>query len=219
MDRSPEHGSAIRCHALTATVADLVVTLARERAIDGVVSLDDLERIALLVRRGTITLDEALRAHESGCRQHMLKPKGNVGARSDPFQRLMVRPLEQLLAGDPPPLPRPYLAHYAEYLGHAFGKRRDHFERHCRAIIQALLVVHGNNLTWDHFYGDPRTVKALHAALQVVAHHLQSLEGRRIWYALMARPAGDLPALPLARIEEVMTLLLNTHRGLAVAAD
>ena len=218
MDRPSECASAVRCHALTVIVTDLVLTLVRERAVDGKVSLDDIDRICDLMRRGTIPLDQALKAHEESCRKHLLQPKGNVGARSNPFQRLMVRPFEQLLVGDPPALARPYLANYFDYLGHAFGKRLDHFERHCRGIVQALLVIHGNNLTWDHFYADPRTVKTLEAALKLMTHSLHTPEGQRTWYACMARPVGEHPTLPAGRVDEVMSMLQHTHRGL-MAAD
>ncbi len=217
MDQPSECTAAIRCHALAATITDLVLTLVRDRAVDGKVALDDIDRIGDLMRRGTITLDEALKAHEDRCRKHLLQPKGNVGARSNPFQRLMVRPFEQLLAGDPAVLARPYLANYFEYLEHAFGKRLDNFERHCRGIIQALLVIHGNNLTWDHFYADPRTVKTLAAALQLMVHSLHTPEGQRIWYGCMARPVGDHPTLPARTIDEVMSMLMHTHRGLSAA--
>ena len=217
MDRPSECGSAIRCHALAAIVTDLVLTLTRERAVDGKVSLEDIERIGELLRRGTITLDEALKAHEERCRKQLLMPKGNVGARSNPFQRLMVRPFEPLLTGNPPPLPRPYLTNYFNYLEHVFGKRLNNFEGHCRGIIQALLVIHGNNLTWDHFYADPRTVKTLTAALKLMTHTLHTPDGQRTWYASMARPVGEHPNLPVGRVDEVMAMLLNTHRGLAAA--
>ncbi len=211
--------NAARCHALAAIVTDVVLTLARERAVDGYVALDDIERIADLVRRGTITLDEALRVHEEKCRKEYSRPKGTIGARSNPFQRLMVRPFETLLTEDPPVLLRGHLENYFEYLGHVFGPRIEKFERHCRAIVQALLVIHGNNLTWDHYYVDPRTAKTLDTALKVLTHSLHTPEGQRLWYGCMSRPAGDLPTPPMAGLDRILQTLLETGRGFAAAAD
>ncbi|MBC7907977.1 MAG: hypothetical protein H7Y60_14700, partial [Rhodospirillaceae bacterium] len=142
-------------------------------------------------------------------------PKGNVGARSNPFQRLIVRPFETLLTGDPPGFPRPLLANYFEFIEHAMGQERDAFERDCRAIIQALLVVHGNNLTWDHFYGDTRTLKALHAALKRITHVLSTPEGQKSWHTMLTRPVGDTPAPTIAQTNQLRQALLETHRGLS----
>jgi hypothetical protein len=208
------HGST-RCHELAAVVTNVVMTLARERAANGLVSLADLERIASLVRHGTISLDDAFRHHEEACRRDHTRPKGNVGARSNPFQRLMVRPFEQMLLGDPPGFPRPCLPNYFGFLDHAFGERLEPFERHSRAIVQALLVVHGNNLTWDHFYGDQRTVKTLKSALKLLTHVLASAEGQRTWHACMVRPVDAHPAPTIPQINQVRLMLLDTGRGLA----
>ncbi|MBC7951355.1 MAG: hypothetical protein H7Z12_05960, partial [Rhodospirillaceae bacterium] len=172
------------CHATSTIVINIVMALLREHAVDGKLELLDVERILGLIGRGTVALDEAYRLQEERCRKEHSRPKGNVGARSNPFQRLIVRPFETLLAGDPPSFPRPLLANYFEFIDHAMGQERDAFERDCRAIIQALLVVHGNNLTWDHFYSDTRTLKALHGALKHVTHVLSTPGGQKLWHTL-----------------------------------
>lgn len=203
------------CHAISAIVIDIVHALILERAVDGKVDVADLDRLLGLVRRGTVSLDNAYRAQEERCRKDHSKPKGNVGARSNPFQRLIVRPFEHLLFGDPPAFPRPLLANYFEFVEHALGHAKEPLERDCRAIIQALLVVHGNNLTWDHFYSDPRTLKCLHAGLKHLTKMLASAEGQREWHHLMSRPVGETPAATLQQLAQVSKALLETHRGLS----
>lgn len=205
------------CHAISAIVIDIVHALILDRAVDGKVDVADLDRLLGLVRRGTVSLDNAYRAQEDKCRKEHSRPKGNVGARSNPFQRLIVRPFEHLLVGEPPGFPRPLLPNYFDFIEKALGHDREPLERDCRAIIQALLVVHGNNLTWDHFYSDPRTLKALHAALILVVKALASAEGQREWHHLMSRQVGDHPAATLAQLAVVGEALLETHRGLSAA--
>jgi hypothetical protein len=209
--------TATRCHEVAAIVTKVVMALVRERAVDGQVSLEDIERVVQLLNRGTIALDETFRHHQELCRHDHTRPKGNIGARSNPFQRLMVRPFEHLLSGEHTVLQRAYLPHYFEFLEHALGERFEAFERHSRAIIQALLVVHGNNLTWDNFYADQRTIKTLHGALKVLAHYLGSAEGQRVWHGCMVRPAGDLPAPTIPQINQIRHALLETAHGLAAA--
>ncbi len=198
-------------------VTDVIMTLARERARDGVISLDDVGRIAGLVSGGTMLLDTAYVRQEEACRKDHSQPKGNIGARSNPFQRLMVRPFEHLLAGESAVFQRGYLNNYFEFLEHAFEKRLEPFERHCRSIIQALMVVHGNNLTWDQFYADPRTIKTLGGALKLLGAYLAGHEGQRVWHACLIRPTPEMPQPSIGQIDQIRLALLETARGLAAA--
>lgn len=207
-----------RCHQLAGVVSEILLTLLRERAVDGFVSLAEVERVAELLRRGTITLDEALRVHESGCRKEHARPKGDIGARSNPFQRLMVRPFEHLLTGENPIFPRACLTNYFMFVDHAIGARLHAFEERCRAIVQALLVIHGNNLTWEQFYSDPRTVQTLQGALTLVTREFGQPNGQALWHACMVRPVGEVQAPPASCIAEVYKSLVQTHRGLATAS-
>ncbi|MBC7952226.1 MAG: hypothetical protein H7Z12_10480 [Rhodospirillaceae bacterium] len=204
------------CHSISNSVLNIVMALLREHAVDGKLNLTDVERILTLIGRGTVSLDEAYRLQEERCRKDHSRPKGNVGARSNPFQRLVVRPFESLLAGASPAFPRPLLANYFEFIEHAMGNEREAFERDCRAIIQALLVVHGNNLTWDHFYSDARTLKALHGALKRITHVLSTPEGQKAWHSLLTRPVDTTPAPTIAQTNQLRQALLETHRGLSV---
>lgn len=205
-----------RCHEVASIVTTVLRALMNERAVNGAVSLSDIDKMLALVERGTISLDEAFRRLEERCRKDMSRPKGNVGARSNPFQRLVVRPFEHHLMGENA-FPRPYLAHYFEFVDHVIANRKDEFERHSRSIIQALLVVHGNNLTWDHFYSDARTLKTLHAALKIITHALTTPEGNKAWGHFMHRPAGDLPVPSVPDLTRLRDALLETHRGLSAA--
>lgn len=206
-----------RCHDMAMIVTDVIMTLAREKAQDGKVGLHDLERISALISGGSMVLDAAYIRQEEACRKVHQMPKGNVGARSNPFHRLMVRPFEHLLAGDGMVLQRGYLPHYFEFLEHALEKRFEAFERHCRTIIQALMVIHGNNLTWDQFYADSRTVKTLQGALKLLRVYLDGPEGQRVWHACMMRPLGDLPQPAVGQVNHIRQVLLETARGLEAA--
>lgn len=206
--------TARSCHAISSIVLNVATALLREHAVDGLLRLADAERILDLIGRGSLSLDDAYRLQEERCRKQR-QAKGNVGTRSNPFQRLMVRPFEELLAGAEPAFPRPYLANYFAFVEYALGPERDEVERDCRAIIQALLVVYGNGLNWEHFYSDPRTLRLLRRALQLVVHTLSADKGALAWHKLMARPPADLPPLEAARSDQVRDILLETYRGLA----
>lgn len=201
------------CHAISSVVLDVMQALLRERSVNGKVDLADVERLIGLVRRGPLSLDQAYANQEGRCRLNHAKPKGNVGARSNPFQRLMVRPFEPLLGEV---LPRPALVHYFAFVDRALGPAaRDEMERDCRALIQALLVVHGNNLTWDHFYGDARSIRVLRRALTIIAGILDQPHGPALWRNQLSRPTPDGTVLSPAHVDLVLETLLQTHHGLA----
>lgn len=204
------------CHAISEIVIGVVKALIHDHARDGKVAVADVDRLLELLGRGTLPLDQAYQMQEDRCRKEHSRPKGNVGARSNPFQRLVVRPFEHLLMGEGA-FPRPYLASYFAFVEHALGDRLEAYERECRAVIQALLVVHGNNLTWDHFYSDGRTLKILHAALKDLTRVLAGPEGTRAWGKLMLRPVGDLPAPSIPQVNRIRDALIETHRGLSAA--
>jgi hypothetical protein len=193
---------------------DVVLTLARERSEDGRVTLDDLQRVATLVAQGNLLLDEIFSRQQEVCRKEHTKPRGNIGARSNPFQRLMVRPFEHLLAGESAVFQRVYLAHFFEFLEFAFEARLTRFEGHCRAIIQALKVVHGPHLTWETYYADPRTIKTLQGALTVLSAYMSSQEGQRVWLATLIRPTPELPQPSMGQVEQIRRALFDTARGI-----
>lgn len=203
------------CHAISEIVIGVLRALIHDHAQGGKVDVADIDRILALVQRGTLPLDHAFEMQEDKCRKVHSRPKGNVGARSNPFQRLVVRPFEHLLMGGDTPFPRVYLSSYFTFVEHALADRLESYERESRSIIQALLVVHGNNLTWDHFYSDSRTLKTLHAALKDLTRILASPEGTRAWGKAMLRPVGDTPAPSIPQINQIRDALIETHRGLS----
>lgn len=196
------------CQAISTVVLEVVRTLLHDLAVDGKVGIDDIDRLLDLVHRGPVALDAAYGAQEDRCRKLHSRPRGNVGARSNPFQRLMVRPLEPLLGQA---LPRDLLPNYFTFLDQALGPHRQGLDTDCRAVIQALLVVHGANLTWDHFYADIRALNILERALAHVHAAAESVAGRDLWH----RCLGPTPAHPLVRTDEILETLVQTHRGLA----
>ncbi|MBF0305295.1 MAG: hypothetical protein HQL41_06575 [Alphaproteobacteria bacterium] len=186
------------------------MTLLSERAVNGMVSLTEVQRIVALLERGTVSLDDAFRRHETLCRAEFGRPKGNVGARSNPFQRLSVRPFEHLLMGDGAVFDRAHLPNYFDYVDVALGDRKPEFDSQSKAIIQALLVIHGNSLTWELFYADPRTLAVLGRALAILTdeRHLGA------WKSLMARPVGENGAPAPEGVEQIHAALVRTRQGL-----
>lgn len=200
--------NARACQAISTVVLEVVRTLLHDLAVDGKVDIDAVDRLLTLVHRGPVALDAAYGAQEDRCRKIHSRPRGNVGARSNPFQRLMVRPLEPLLGQA---LPRDLLPNYFTFLDQALGPHRATLDSDCRSVIQALLVVHGANLTWDHFYADIRALNILERALAHVRAAADSPAGRELWH----RHLGPTAAHPRVQADTILETLVRTHRGLA----
>ena len=132
--------------------------------------------------------------------------------RKDPFRRLMVWPLEGLLVHQPPEITRDFLDHYFQFLEILFAKEMEDYERRCRMVLQALRSIHGQALTWDVFYADPRTDRILTHALRRLITFLDSPTGRWAWPHTVSRPSksGHIPTSEEA--EQVLHALRDAWR-------
>jgi len=207
-------GSGQSCYKVAAVVTDLMERLLRETAEGGMVRLDDALKIMKLVGRGTYELDLAFDAQEKNCRQGFGPQRDKASSRNDPFHRLMVRPFETLLSGDPAPYPRPFLGNYFEVLEAAYGEKYTEYDRHSRAQLQALLVAHGHNLSWDTFYAEARVSQILVHALRRLLRFLETPAGQWVWVQSMSRqiPSGARPTVEQSDL--VREALGYTLRGL-----
>lgn len=193
--------------ALTSAVTDAFLTLAREKAVDGTISLPEMDRIGAQVRQGT---SAALETPAPAPAQPT--PRGQ---RSNPLHRLLVRPLEPLLAGTDPVLPRKYLPNYFDFLKLVFDEDFSMFENRCVAIIRSLMAGRNSPLTWDVFYADDRTSTTLARALAMIVDTVHTAEGLGLWYACMIRPLPNAPSLSFRRIDQVMVALERAHHAFA----
>ena len=130
----------------------------------------------------------------------------------------MVRPFETLLNGEPPPYPRPLLGNYFEVLEAAFAEKYAEYDRHSRALLQALLVSHGHNLHWDGFYAEPRVAQILAHALKRLLRFLETPPGQRAWLTAMSRPAASGLRPSAEQVDSVRETLTHTLRGLEMMA-
>lgn len=125
--------------------------------------------------------------------------------RSDPFRRLMVHPLTEILkAGG---LSRTLLPSYFNFLHLVLGDDgQAEFTRKCQDILDE--VKDDPHFTWDFFYDDPRTRAVFWAVLIRIAEAFKRFEPRRDWFVglMQNRPHAVSVAanafIPLAHTEE-----------------
>jgi len=210
------HEPAVPCRNIAAMVGQLVYQLVIEQARDGVVRVEDLKRVLALVSQGSGQLDRQYKAQQETCTGSLRANRRHVSSRSNAFQRLMVRPFETLLTSDPPGYPRAVLGNYFEVLAAAFGDKLTEYDRHCKAIFQALLVSHGNNLDWDVFFTDPRAIQVLAHALKRLMRFLDSPAGQWAWVQSMTRPNPSGARPTDAQADAVRQALESTVLGLGL---
>lgn len=154
--------------------------------------------------------------------QHQPEPQGltphwkreDATCRKDPFRRLMVWPLEQLMEHQPPEVSRGFLDHYFQFLNILFADEFEKYERRCRMVLQALRSVHGQQLTWDAFYADPRAERILAHALRHLVTFLDSPTGRWAWPHTVSRPGHNGHTPTPEEAEHVIHALRNVWRSL-----
>jgi hypothetical protein len=182
------------CRAVAATVADTIDALVAESACDGMISAEKVRRIIRSVTDGQSALVGTLRLQEDRCRA-AFRPNPEALKRSDPYRRLVTRPIEYLLVGEDAPFPRRFLPNYFEVVDQALDSKRDHIRDHAEAIYHGLRLKHGGGTVWDTFFADPRTERLLVHVLHRLARFVDAPLGQWTWPLIMSRasPDGGVP--------------------------
>lgn len=202
------------CFEVIALFADVVGVLAEERAKDGMLALDEVKRILEMVRGGLSPLDRALETQEQRCRKAFRPSVRHATSRNDVFRRLMVRPFETLLEGDPPIFPRCFLPNYFEIVEAAFGNKLGHYEQRSREIFQDMLVSHGNDLAWEVFFADPRVRAVMSHGLTRLMTYTESPAGQWAWLNAMSRTNVDGAKPTSEQADLIKTTLATTCKAL-----
>lgn len=202
------------CLGVLGVISEVVLALAAERSQDGVLRLDELKRILDLARGINSPLAPALATQESRCRRSFRPAARHATSRNDVFRRLMVRPFETLLEGEPPAFPRCFLANYFEVVEAAFGEKFKHYDQRAKEIFQDMLVTHGNDLAWEVFFNDPRARAVLSHGLSRLMHYIESPAGQWAWLNCMNRHNVDGAKPTTEQAEMVLTALRTTTKAL-----
>ncbi|MBF0561990.1 MAG: hypothetical protein HQL37_08200 [Alphaproteobacteria bacterium] len=202
------------CRSGAAIALNVLRDLLPDVARDGFVSLADVDRLIDRVCLGTVELDLALSAHQRICLATQAKQQGRIGFRSEPLQRVLVRPFEGVFFAEPPAFDRKFLPIYFEAAAQLIGPAFPDLDNECKDIIQAMLAIHGPRLSWEAFYAAPRTVDLMARAIAAMSVNLEGSEGAARWLTLMLKPASDGGIPTENQLMEVRDLLLSVHRGL-----
>lgn len=202
------------CFDVLAMMTEVVSALAEERGQDGMVRIDELKRIMEMVRSAGSPLARAFEAQEARCRQSFRPAVRHASSRNDVFRRLMVRPFETLLEGEPPAFPRCFLANYFELVEAAFGDKLKHYDDRSREIFQDMLVVHGNDLAWDIFFNDARARAVLGHALTRLMHYIESPAGQWAWLTCLNRQNVDGAKPSSEQVDLILNTLRTTRKAL-----
>ncbi len=183
---------------------------------DGIVSLDAVDRAIDLIERGTIELDKAYMAARQRCAQ---APAGRrSGLRSNPVNRLLVKPFESLFFTTPSGFDRKFLPAYFTAARSLIGPSFAIYDHECKAILQSLFSQHGSRLDWDTVYADPRTVSLMRRMIGSMAQGLRGRQGLANWRGLMLTPAADGTLPTEKQVSVIRQLILSFVDDLPAAA-
>lgn len=203
-----------RCFDVLSLMSEVVLRLAEERAAEGMLRLDDLRRILEMAHGTQSPLHRAFEAQEARCRHAFRPAVRHATSRNDVFRRLMVRPFETLLEGDPPGFPRCFLANYFELVEAAFGDKLVHYDQRAREVFQDMLVAHGNDLAWEVFFADARARAILGHGLSRLMRYVESPAGQWAWLTCMNRHNVDGAKPSTEQADSVLAALRATARAL-----
>lgn len=204
-----------QCFDVLALMSDVILRLAEEQATDGTLHLDELRRILETTRSAGSPLLRAFQMQEKRCR-HAFRPAArHATSRNDVFRRLMVRPFETLLEGEPPGFPRQFLTNYFELVEAAFGDKLKQYDQRAREVFQDMLVSHGNDLAWEVFFNEPRARAILAHGLSRLMLYVESPAGQWAWLNCMNRHNTDGAKPTTEQAESVLAALRVTAKALA----
>ncbi|MBC7951245.1 MAG: hypothetical protein H7Z12_05390 [Rhodospirillaceae bacterium] len=202
------------CFDVLSMMAEVVNALAEERAQGGMLRLEDLKRILEMTKGAGSPLARAFASQEGKCRRAFRPATRHASSRNDVFRRLMVRPFETLLEGEPPAFPRCFLANYFELVEAAFGDKFKSYDDRSREIFQDMLVIHGNDLAWDVFFNDARTRAVLGHALTRLMHYIESPAGQWAWLTCLNRQNVDGAKPSSEQADLILSTLRTTRKAL-----
>ncbi len=206
-------GAPPPCMEVVALVTAAVRRGLAQKARDDRVTLADIDGVLAELSAPGGALARALASQTVKCSQ-VLAARHHHPGRKGAFHRLMVRPFETLLDGDPPVFPRACLPHYFKVIDAAGGAWLGKSEDVCRAVLQSLLVEHGHGLEWDVFYADPRVRRVLAYALRHLVATLETPSGRWLWEQTMLRPDRNGRAPARDQADQIYRSLRDTWRAL-----
>jgi len=141
-----------------------------------VVSVDELQKVARALERSTAldaSTDATYRRVIDAVARELIRNR-----RRQPFKRLMVHPLSDLLQQGA--LDRDVLANYFNFLHLVLGDETEALARLCVTICKDER--HEDGVDWDAFYADERAKYVAWTALVRIAASFRRFDARRDWF-------------------------------------
>jgi hypothetical protein len=201
-----------RCKGAGAVAIGIIRTLIREKSENGTIPMTEVERILELVEKGTISLDQAWSAHAAGCLAARETTKPKVGARDNPFGRMLVRPFEWMLFSGA--LDRKTLPSFFAAAKDMLGPKWDEGEKEAKEIVRALLALRGGALTWDDVYGSAEGIRLLTAYVGAIADALDDDGRARRFRAFLKQKTGEGDVMDALQIDELASSIKIAGAGL-----
>jgi hypothetical protein len=170
----------------------IAISAVRERLEEGPITPEILAEIEGALTQGNKQVDAFCHSVHERC---MKKSKLDLitPPRTNAYGRVMVQPLERLVAGKQAGFSQKQLSNYFMVLASLLG-RKVFEEKHdkIKALMEAEIRDNGSNFTWDKFYKHPLVIMHRHQTLGVIAQSFENFEKRLNWFLeMMEGTHGD----------------------------
>jgi len=177
-----------RSHALAETVVMSILDKLRHEAHarGGALSLADLDRLAAEFHGKTAALRQVFEQTFESYANARERAKFAQN-RNFPFDRVLVRRFEHLLArgptGDPDKISRRFLHGFFIAVQMMLGAEiLEGYQERCRDIVARLRVANKGKFAWPDLYQDPATAELAAEALATMASYFSAFEKRSAWF-------------------------------------
>lgn len=184
-------------HALAeAVVMGIFDRLRQEaRALGGRLTLTDLDRLADNFHDKSAALRQAFEMTFEAYARARERAKFTQN-RQYPFNRLLVRRFEHLLArGKGPGIQRRVLPGFFMAVEMMLGPQvHDAYQEHCRAIVERISGAQGGKFAWTDLYADAEAATLAFDALVAMAAYFADFDKRARWFLTIVN--GNLGPAP-----------------------
>jgi len=184
-------------HALAETVVMGIFDRLRQeaRALDGRLTLTDLDRLADDFHDKSAALRQAFEMTFEAYARARERSKFAQN-RQYPFNRLLVRRFEHLLArGKGPGIQRRVLPGFFMAVEMMLGPQiLDAYQEHCRAIVERISGAQGGKFAWTDLYADAEAATLAFDALVAMAAYFADFDKRARWFLTIVN--GNLGPAP-----------------------
>jgi len=195
MTSDKKEQSDIPCRHTFAAAVELFLSLAKEQATNGHVSIDGLDVIAQAIQNDPNVQKKYCDAQFERCATHMRQSIRNT-PRVNVYGRIISQPFEHLLKQDQPVLASAQLANFFFAVQSILGRDKyESFMERSLRLMERISRDKGTTFTYEDLYGDEECWEIRWDSYVALASFFRKFNIRKDWYKRTLQSEPETPGI------------------------